>query len=304
MLFRTAWLKQVAEDIFKDNEFLQFALNWDEYVQDGVKTVTIPQSGTGSTVVRNRSSFPATVSERSDSDITYDMNDYTTDPRRVRSLLQKQYSYDYRASVIRQDTAKAKEMIAEDILYAWRAEVTKRILKTTGSAVAASVNSTATGNRKSFTFADLMRVDKAMNDDNIPKSGRIAVISSQAKLDLLNDPAVKGTQIFQQLADYKEGTISRVMTFDLMVRSTALTYNATGTAAKLSDAAQATTDCDAALFWHPNFVGRSMGNNQVFFNAGQATHYGDILSMELQAGGSKYYSDGRGVIALVQDQAA
>ena len=304
MLFRTAWLRQIAEDLFKDNEFLNYALIWDEFVQEGIQTVVVGQSGGASSVTRNRSSFPATVSERSDSDISFDMTDYTSDPRRIRALLQKQYSYDYRASIIRQDTALIKQFMAEDIIYAWRAEQAKRILKTTGTAVAASANSVATGNRKAVTLADFVRADKVMNDDLIPQSGRKAIITPQAKMDLLNDPKVQGTNIFQQLTDYKDGQIAKVMNFDVMVRSTVLTYNAGGTTAKLPDAAGATTDCEASLFWHPLFVGRAVGNMEVFFNAGQATHYGDLLSLEAQAGGRKYYADGRGVVALVQDQAA
>lgn len=304
MLFRTAWLKQIAEDLFKDNEFLNYALNWDEYVQAGMLTVVVGQSGGASSVSRNRSVFPATVSERSDSDISYDMTDYTSDPRRIRALLQKQYSYDYRGSVIRQDTALMKQFMAEDILYAWRPELTKRILKTTGAAVVANANTTVTGNRKATKLEDFIRVDAAMNADNIPISGRKAVITPQMKMDILRDPDVKGTNIFQQLTDYKDGQVVKVMNFDVMVRSTVLTFNSGGTAAKLPDAAPATTDCEAGLFWHPLFVGRSMGNMEVFFNAGQATHYGDLLSLQAQAGGKKYYADGRGVIGLVQDQAA
>lgn len=304
MLFRTAWLRQIAEDIFKDNEFLNYALNWDEFVQAGIQTVVVGQSGGASSVTRNRTVFPATVSERSDSDISYDMTDYTTDPRRIRALLQKQYSYDYRGSVIRQDTAKLKEYIAEDILYSWRPEVAKRILKTTGGAVLASVNSTATGNRKATKLMDFVRVDKALNDDNIPVSGRKGLISPQMKMDLLSDPDVKGTNIFQQLTDYKDGQIAKIMNFDIQVRSTVHTYNGTGTTVKLPDATAATTDCDGAIFWHPLFVGRSVGNMEVFFNAGQAAHYGDLISMQAQAGGKKYYADGRGVIGLVQDQSA
>lgn len=300
MLFRTAWLKQIAEDLFKDNEFLNYALNWDEFIQTGIQTVVVGQSGGASGVVRNRNVFPATASDRSDSDISFDMTDYSSDPRRIRGLLQKQYSYDYRASVIRQDTAMMKQYMAEDILYAWRAELSKRILKTTGAATPIPGN----GNRKAFTLADFVRADKAMNDDLIPQSGRKAVITSQAKMDLLNDPKVQGTNIFQQLTDYKDGQIAKVMNFDVMVRSTVLTYNATGTMAKLPDAAGATTDCEACLLWHPLFVGRSFGNMEIFFNPSVATHYGDLWSSQAQAGGKKYYADGRGVISLVQDQSA
>jgi hypothetical protein len=63
------------------------------------------------------------------------------------------------------------------------------------------------------------------------------MITPQAKMDLLNDPKVQGTNIFQQLTDYKDGQVAKIMGFDVMVRSTVLTYNAAGSSAKLPDAA-------------------------------------------------------------------
>lgn len=304
MLLRTAWLTQIAEQLFKDNSFLAKAINWDEYVVAGVKTVVIPQSGAGSEVVRNRTVFPAVPAERVDGDISFDMVDYTTTPRRVRKLQQRQYSYDYRGSIISQDMAIASEMAAEDVLYSWRAEIPKFIFKTTGGNVNASANSTATGQRKAATLHDFLIADKIFTDNIIPKAGRQAMITGQMKLDLLEDPAIKGTFIYQQLANYKEGEIMRIAGFDVEVRPTVQIWNADGTVAKLPGAADAATDCEAAAFWHPNFVGRSVGNMDAFYNADRAEHYGDLLSFELQAGGTKRYTNGRGVLSLVQAQAA
>jgi hypothetical protein len=299
-LLRSAWLDTLAEQLFTENEFLNYCLNWDAYARAGFKDVTIPQSGAGSEVVRNRNVFPATVTERTDGDIKFEMNHYSATPRRVRGLTTLQYSYPYRESILRQDSAIMKQMVAEDILYSWRAEQAKFIIPTSGDAVAASVNSTATGQRKKATLQDLLTVEKVLTDAFIPKAGRIGIISTQTKIDLLTDTKIEDTFIAKDLANYKEGEIVRVAGFQLIVRPTVLVYNGAGTLAKLPGAAGATTDNDASLFWHPNYVGKAMGNTEVYYNAGRAEHYGDLFSSETYAGGSKYYADGTGVVALVQ----
>lgn len=307
-LERSIWLKEIREQLFKDNAFLNEAKNWDEHVTAGIKTVVIPQSGAASGVERNRNVFPATSQERPDSDVTYDMVDYTTNPRRVREIEKLQLSYDKLASVVSQDMANIKEYAAEDMLYAWRAEALNRIVRTSGGTVDATLSgvSGATGNRKRYTLADLLAVDKIMNDMNIPQSGRVALLSSSAKQDLLLDPEIKGNPALSTLlANYNEAALLKIANFKIYIRSTALRYtNASTPVAKLPSAAAATTDNDASLFWHPHFVGRSMGNIDVFHNEKQAEHYGDLLSMQLMAGGRKAETDGKGVVALVQSAAA
>ncbi len=282
-------------------------MNWDEYVAAGTKTVVIPQSGSASAVTRNRTVFPATSQERPDGELSYEMTDYTTAPRRVRELEKMQLSYPKLQSVIGQDMANIKEYIAEDILYAWRVEALAKMIRTSGGAVDATLSgvSGATGNRKRLTLADLIAADKLMNDLNIPQSGRVALLSSSMKQDLLLDPDIKGTDLGKMLANYNEATLPRIAGFEIHVRSTALRYtNAATPVAKLPSAAAATTDNDAALLWHPNFVGRSVGNVQTFYNPKQAEHYGDLLSMEAQAGGTKAETDGKGVVAIIQAAAA
>lgn len=298
------WQRAIREQLFKDNAFLGESINWDEYVAAGIKTVVIPQAGAASAVQRNRSVFPAEPTERGDSDIQYDMTHYSTDPRRVRNIEKLQLSYPKLTSTLSQDMANTKEYVAEDILYAWRAESANKIARTTGDTVTTDISgvSGATGNRKRYKFADLILIDKMMNDANIPQAGRVALLSASAKQDLLLDPFISGNPTLSALlANYTEGEVLKLAGFKVYVRSTALRYtNAATPVAKLPSAAAATTDNDASLFWHPNFVGRSMGNTKVFYNPDQATSYGDLFSLETYAGGRKAEADGKGVYALVQ----
>ena len=73
------WEKSIVEGLFAPNSFLSKAFNADEYVEAG-KIVHIPQAGAASKVEKNRTSLPATVKQRTDTDKTFELAAFTTDP--------------------------------------------------------------------------------------------------------------------------------------------------------------------------------------------------------------------------------
>lgn len=299
-LQRTIWLRQILKDFYATNAFLNFAQNWDEYVIDGIQTVSIPVEGAGSAISRNRSSLPATIAQRTDTELTYTMTNYTTDPALVTNLDQLQMSYDKMASRIAQDMALIKQAAAEDMLYAWRAEVAAAIVRTSGASIAAPAG--ATGTRKALTLMDLVTAAKVMDDSDIPEEGRYAMLTPQMVLDLASDPDVKAIGLGTTLMNYNSlKTPPQLAGFNILKRSKVLRYtNAATPVAKLPSAAAAATDNEAALCWSQYAVGRSMGNNQVYYNANKAEYYGSIFSMEINAGGRKISKSTAGVIGIVQ----
>ena len=74
------WTNYIVENIFKNNEFLLQSIDESQYVLCG-GVVHIPQAGAASGVKRNRTLLPATITRRSDTDVTYALDEFTTDPR-------------------------------------------------------------------------------------------------------------------------------------------------------------------------------------------------------------------------------
>ena len=70
---------------------------------------------------------------------------------------------------------------------------------------------------------------------------------------------------------------------------------------KTWDAAVAATDNAAAIFWQMNSVERALGEVKAFENTADATYFGDVLSFLVRAGGRIRRSDGKGVVALIQE---
>ena len=84
-----------------------------------------------------------------------------------------------------------------------------------------------------------------------------------------------------------------------MMRGTAAVYT-TALAPKLNTATSATTDNAAALFWHPNSVGRALGEVDAFETLKDPTYYGDIYSFLIRAKGKVIREDNKGIWAVVQ----
>ena len=104
------WRKDIQEAVFDNNTFLDFAFNADEHVIGGA-VVHIPQSGGAGNIEKNRTVFPANIRRRTDTDIVYVLDEYTSDPVKITDADKKELSYDKRKSVIGEDTEKMKQWV-------------------------------------------------------------------------------------------------------------------------------------------------------------------------------------------------
>ncbi|MFC5408013.1 phage capsid protein [Larkinella bovis] len=301
-LEKEIWQTDIVGGLYKGNDFLLKSINADQYVLAG-KVVHIPNAGTGSGATRNRSELPATVTKRSDTDITYALDEFTSNPILIPNIDAIQLSYDKRQSVIAEDMATIRQLVAEWVLRNWAPTTAAQYLRTTGAAIAAASPS-ATGNRKGLTKADLKKARLAMNKQNIPEEGRVALIPSDQMDFLLDDSDLMKRDKSLEL-DVKGGVIAKLYGFELMERSTTLTYtNASTPVVKDPGAAGATTDNMATICWHPTVVERAMGTVEMFEKLGDPTYYGDIYSFLLMMGGRQRRADGKGIFAIIEDAAA
>ncbi|WP_255412458.1 P22 phage major capsid protein family protein [Dysgonomonas sp. Marseille-P4361] len=293
------WMSTIVEGLFADNSFLSKAINADEFVNMG-KVVHIPNAGAASKTEKNRTTLPATVKKRTDKDLTFNLDEYTTDPVLISHAETVELSYNKRESVIRQDRSKLHEDVANGILFSWSPAKANTIL-TTGEAIAAHTDA-ATGERKALTKKDVNNVMKRFNKDDVPQEGRYLLLDADMYSQLLDSMTEKEADAFHNLADLKNGVIGKLYTFNVIMRSKALRYTG-ATAPKDWETAGAATDCAAALAWHQDSVCRALGEVAAFENEKDATFYGDVYSFLLRAGGRPMRDDMKGLLAIVQDTA-
>jgi hypothetical protein len=294
------WVDYIMNNLFKDNEFLNKCFDENDAVLNGT-VVHIPQAGAKPKVVKNRQLLPGVAVQRTDTDVTYALDWYTTDPTVITNAEEKEVSYDKMGSVIGEHVETLDDTIADDILYKWAPTASANIIRTLGgTADAVALAPGATGTRKPLTAKSLRIAQATMNKAGISKTDRFALIPEDMMTQLMDDTTLTGSQI-QLLLDAKEGKVVKLFGFEIMTRSHAGIFDNTGTPVpKDPTAASATSDNLAVLCWQKNAVAKALGTVDFFENKQDATFYGDVYSAGVRCGGRKRRSDGAGVIAIVQ----
>lgn len=302
---KEVWTDYIIKNLFKDNQFLQYCFNADDKVLAG-KVVHIPVVGAKPEVVKNRTTLPATVVKRTDTDITYVLDEYTTTPTLIPNADTIELSYDKMDSVLGEHVETLTEDVADEVLYKWAtstggATYTAHVIRTTGAAVPAHTDS-ATGNRLAFVKEDLKNAQTYMNKNKIPKGDRYALVDSEMYAQLTSDADLIKRDSGGEL-NLKEGVVMKLYGFNIMERSNVLVYDNTATpVVKAVGAAGAITDNAAVLCWQKNAVERAKGEVDFFENLKDATYYGDVYSALLRMGGRNRRETG--VVAIVQAASA
>jgi len=300
---KEVWVDDIIGGLYKESPFLEKSVNDDAYVINGA-VVHIPQAGAASGVVKNRTSLPAAVIKRTDTDVVYTLDEFTTNPRLIPHIDTIQLSYDKRQSVISEDQATLNELVADWVLRYWAPTGAAQLLRTLGAARPGEANATVTGNRKKFSKESILALQKKMNKQKISKTGRCLLLPSEFLSDLEEDIDLMKRDNSKEL-DLENGIVKRLYGFEIYERASVLTYNAAGVpVVKDPGSAEAATDNAAALAWHPSVVARALGTVKMYDSVDNPLYFGDIYSFLLMAGGRQRRADGVGIFAVVEDSAA
>lgn len=295
------WEGDIVEGLWAANPFIQHAYNADQYVLAG-KVVHIPQAGNGGNVVKNRTTLPAGVIKRTDTDITYPLDEFTSDPILIPNADTVELSYDKRQSVWSEERKNLYQTVALEMLYEWAKNIpATSIIPTTGTAKPATAPG-ATGNRLAAMLADLQKAQSILvTQDAWVENEMFALASGNmiAQLFPANDTT---TAIYFQSVTEQErrlGIMAKVFGFNIMMRSSALYYDGTNIL-KAPGAVAAATDNEGIFCWNKNCVERALGETKMFDNVGDPTYYGDIYSFLLRMGGRNRREDNKGIVSIVQ----
>jgi hypothetical protein len=309
------WQNHIEEELFKDNEFLRHSHSADANVINS-SVVHIPQSGGSGNVVKNRSSLPATIRKRTDTDIVYVLDEYTTDPVLIPDADKHELSYDKRSSVLGEDMDKLKEGVAEETIYSWLTSTaitgyaatalpSASVLETTGDAAPATAPS-ATGTRKKMTRTDLQRAKTFLKKQKKWMNGKMcALITPEMEADLF--PATDLITATEMNAvseeERREGVMYKTQGFKIFVRTSVVRLNTGGTILT-PEAAGSATDDEAALFWYELSVEFAYGATKAFENLNEPTMYGDVYSFLVRAGARARRAGYEGICLIKQAKTA
>ena len=293
------WKPWILDTLFKDNQFLNFARNADEHVLQGV-VVHIPNAGAASGVTRNRTALPASVTQRTDVDVTYSLDEFTSDPRLIKNA-DKILSYDKMASTMGQDMGAINELVGDWMAYHWGPLAAAQQVRTTGTTGILSHVTGATGNRKELKLADIKSAKKVLDKQNIPSADRYMLLDADMYDQLLTEMSESTYRDFSRYAEADKGIVGMLYGFKIYMRATVLSYtNASLPVKRLPGAADLTTANAAALCWHKDYLERAIGTTNIFEGLNDPTYYGDIYSLLVRAGGRGIDNDYKGVVAIIQ----
>lgn len=301
------WADTLIKLFWKSNAFAGFSVKAQKEFIYGGKIVHIPQVVTAPTVTRNRTSFPATVADRTDAEILYLIDEFYVDPFRIPNAENYELSFPKRASVVQDQSNAANQSAADWLLKHWASytqtttagttTMNAQQLRTTGGDVASHLSGT-TGNRKLLLVADLKKAKVLLNNGNVPTGDRYALFDSDMIDQLTQDVEYKKAEkVYEN--ELVEGTVAKIQGFNIIERSTSNRYDNAGTPAiLLPSAASAAATNSAGLLWHSQGVENAIGDVEFFQEEKSPTYYGDIYSAILRAGGRLRRTDS--VISLIQ----
>lgn len=286
----------------RDNTFLTQTINDDALVNNN--SVELANSGGRPGVSVDRSSFPATITERTDVAHNYVLESITADPIRIRDAEDAVVAYNKGQSAIIEAGQAIMETAADRAMYAWVQSnlVANDDLILTSGATRPASGISQTGNRKRITKEDILAARRILMGQDMwsPVTGskNMAITPGQEEDMLLIDEFVRADAYGN--SRIPSGAIGTIYGLTVWVRSRAVTTT-NADVIKTEAAAAAVTDQDAAVIWTSRSVRTGMGSKKIFVNTNVAEHYGMIVSSELRFGAVKARNDNKGIVVIAED---
>jgi len=294
------WVADIQDTLFYGNEFLHLAQDHSAFINN--KTVHIPIAGSNPAVVKNRTAVNTDPIQRTDTEITYDLDNYTTDPILVKNIEDLQVSYAKRQSVLGAHIATLGDVIATETLQKWATTgSTTHVLRTTGPMTGTLPHATATNTRGKLTKEDMARAAARMDLDKVPSQERYAVIPACMFYDLFTDSDLVRTRATISQDMLSKGVIAELFGFNVIKRGEVVRYNNAATPALVAAAtANAATDCAGVVCFSRYMTSQALGSITVYINEGDAQKYGDVMSAEVQHGAHYLRSANVGRVSIAQ----
>jgi len=296
------WARDIAEKLWPSNAFAMKAISDDAWVSN--KTVNLPQAGAAPVVERNRSTLPATAVKRTDTNLTYDIDEFTSTPSHIQDIEEIETSYAKRQSVLMNHIEEINLASYQWLAHHWAPSAAAAIIRTTGGDRVANTAG-ATGNRKKLTIEDLIQAKAKMDDMEVPTTGRHILLPAHMYNDLVEDnwKDLLGLELSGKARIQNDQDLISILGFNIYMRGKDNLQRYTNAATpvkKTPDASSGTTDNAAAILWQERFVRRAKGAVKVYNDIDNPLYYGSVFSAMARLGGAKRYTDGRGVIAIVE----
>ena len=296
------WSQDIEDNLFANNEFIMMSLDQSAFAAN--KVVHVPQSGANPNVEVNRSVLPAVAAERADTELTYSLNEFTTDPIVVRDLDEIQTSYNKRQSVLASHMDAMNDRLGDQTAFDWAVSGTPQaanVVRTTGGSLGDALAPSATGTRKGLVKDNVRALARRFDAQNVPANDRFLLLNSDMFYQLFTDSELLSKD-FMLNSSQEKGVITELYGFKIMKRSKVVIYdNAADPVKKAVGAAGAATDNLGCIAWQRSSVARALEGIKTFGDTDVPEWYGSVFSAMAIYGSAILRSDIAGVGAIVQE---
>lgn len=307
------WDTIIAKNLFRGYDWLGRAKNRDGNVLNS-KVVHIPQAGSVPNVKRNRVQYPVPMVKRADTDITYVIDELSSETTLVNDAEKWELSYSKIPDILDDHMKQLSKLIAQNSLYRWLGKsgnqsdlASGNIVRTTG-ANTGHLLSGATGNRLLLMAANVLSANtvlKSQTKKDLNPGKRALILTLESYNELKADAALDTFDKRDMLgAITRDGELVKIAGADIIITDVLPRFTNAGTpVAKdglADDYATAATDNDVSLLVDFDFVHIAKSTTKMFYKADEPEYQGDIMNALARMGASRERSDMAGVVAIVQ----
>jgi len=291
---RELWAEMIAEELrAKIDPLKMFAMDLSEYAQG--TTIHVPVAG-ATTILKNNSSWPMDVSDRTDTVVDITLNTYHWSPMRVTQADKVQLSYDKMASLYNSLNGGLGERLLIESLIGMYHYTSGAYVTTTGASYPAHATG-ATGNRRGLTSMDIRKAAALLDKQKVPIADRWLVVDSIMFWQLVDDLAYNADRV-----DVVAGlpSITTPLYGFTIVSVPQVAYVTSAGVIRPYGNAGTTTDNAVALAIQKSCVGFGMSEVATFVKEDDPTYQADIISGWVLHG-AKYLRTGKeGVVPIIQ----
>jgi hypothetical protein len=250
------WTGEVLRGFKRDGGFLNTIPDRSSLVKNSA--IHLVDLGADPNILVNNTTYPIATTQASDGDIIIGLDKLDTENTGIREDYLFALSFDAIAEYTESHILSLLESMADRAIHA---------IAPAGNTTATPIISTTgatdgeTQARKQITKADILKLKKKFDDNNIPKVGRVLVLCPEHVQQILAFDELFANQ-YQNI---REGQILRLYGFDIYEYGKMPLYDASNAKKAWGAAAAPTTDRYASVAYYAPRMFKAMGMPKMFY---------------------------------------
>ena len=275
-ILKQIWINKIMEYFLPEGSFIN--RSEDQSAMVNYNVINLAEAGVDPAVLTDNNAYPIAVEERTDNPKEIPLHRLRTVNTVVRDAIAVQLAYNQLESVIRGHRRALQREVIKLAAFGWAPQAasdTVPVLATTGANINTAIISKAIGNvnNLAFTLSDIAACQKAADDALWPADGRVMVMSTQHRADLMAQDAL----LFKQFSNLEKGQVLNIFGFDIYFSQANPMYDQTNGTKNGYGSVPNGNSAPATFFYHESEMMRAMGTTDMFYRLRDPEQDGDIV---------------------------